>query len=76
MAQAEMQRVNTRISLKLNEWLDKESAETGLPKSTIIMLAVESYWQQKEAMKSMSGLGEVIQKLEEVEKAIKQGGGK
>ncbi|WP_137744927.1 hypothetical protein [Robertmurraya siralis] len=69
---AEMVRVNTRISSKLNEWLDKQSDETGVPKSTIVMLALENYFQQKEAMKSMGNMGDILKKLEEIEKRIEK----
>jgi len=40
---AEMVRINTRISKSANEWLDKRSDETGIPKSTLIFLAIENY---------------------------------
>lgn len=67
---AEMVRVNTRISTKLNEWLDKQTEETGLPKSTQIMLALEQYYQQKEVMSKMNEMNEIIEKLNEVQKQI------
>jgi predicted DNA-binding protein len=63
----EMVRVNTRISKKLNDWLDKQSAETGVPKSTLIHLALENYVQQKEAMDTM---GLLLHKLDELEKRL------
>lgn len=68
----EMVRVNTRISEKANNWLDKESNNTGLPKSTLILLAVENYIQQKEAMSMMGDMGQVVDKLNELEKAVKR----
>lgn len=67
---AEMVRVNTRISKTLNDWLDRQSAETGVPKSTLVMLALENFYREKEVMKSMSDLGAVIQKLEVLEKKL------
>lgn len=66
----EMTRVNTRVSKTINDWLDSESAATGLPKSTIIMLALENYYQQKEVMKSMSDMGALMEKLENIEKRL------
>lgn len=68
----EMVRVNTRISEKANTWLDEESNNTGLPKSTLILLAVENYIQQKEAMSMMGDMGLVVEKLNELEKAVKR----
>lgn len=67
---AEMFRVNTRISKTLNDWLDQQSMENGMPKSTIIMLALENYYQQKEVMKSMSDMGTILAKLEAIEERL------
>lgn len=53
---AEMVRVNTRISAVLNEWLDKRSEETGVPKSTLIFLALEMYMKEVETMNKMSDM--------------------
>jgi len=65
-----MVRVNTRISSTLNDWLDKESKLTGVPKSTLVMLALENYYQQREVIKSMSDMGAIMKKLEHIEKQI------
>lgn len=67
-----MVRVNTRISAKLNEWLDNQSKETGVPKSTQIMLAVEQYYQQKEVMNKMSDMNQIIEKLRQLEELERQ----
>lgn len=64
---AEMVRVNTRISKKINDWLDKQSEVTGVPKSTLIYLALEQYVQQKEAVDVM---GAVLHKLEKLENKL------
>jgi hypothetical protein len=47
--QAEMVRVNTRISKEINDWLDEQSASSGVPKSTLIFLALEQYMSHKKA---------------------------
>ena len=77
---AEMVRVNTRISAKLNEWLDKQTEETGVPKSTQVMLALESYYQQKEVMDKMKDMTDLIEKLatlqRELENQKQEGKGK
>lgn len=70
---AEMVRVNTRIGYDANAWLDAESERTGVPKSTLIHLAVEQYIQQKEVMASMANVGAVeglIARLEQLESKI------
>jgi SOS-response transcriptional repressor LexA len=69
---AEMIRVGTRIRKDLNDWLDQQSEETGLPKSTQIMMAIENYQQQKMAKGQITELGELISKLEELSKQIEE----
>jgi len=67
---AEMVRVNTRISSTLNDWLDKKSEESGVPKSTIVMLALEQYVRQEETFKHMGNINPILEKLEEIQKQI------
>lgn len=67
---AEMIRVNTRISKKLNDWLDEQSDETGIPKSTFVMLALENYYQQRTASEQLNALGVLVEKLEALDKKI------
>lgn len=62
-----MVRVNTRISKQANDWLDNQSATSGIPKSTLILLAIENYIQQKEVMERMSDMTELMQKLNAIE---------
>lgn len=68
--QREMIRINTRISKTSNEWLDNYSAETGLPKSTIIMMAIEGFIKEKEVMDRMADMGDIVAKLEQLERKI------
>lgn len=68
----DMVRVNTRISSKANDWLDKESFSSGIPKSTLILLAIENYIQQKDAMAMMTDMGQVVQAIERLEKAVQR----
>lgn len=65
---AEMVRVNTRISAKLNAWLDKESDETGVPKSTLVMLALENFQREREVISKMGDMQAVMAMLEELSK--------
>jgi len=64
---ADMVRVNTRISAILNKWLDEQTEKTGIPKSTIIHLALEQFVSQKETIDTM---GLLLKKLEDLEKKI------
>lgn len=68
----EMVRINTRFSADLNDWLDAESKRTGLPKSSIIMMATENYRREKEAFKGMADMGDLVAKIEELERTIQR----
>ena len=67
---ADVVRVNTRISRTLNEWLDSRSHKTGLSKSTIIMLALENYYQQTEVVEQMGKWETIYRDVEELKKKI------
>lgn len=66
----EMVRVNTRIGSEANDWLDNHSKNTGIPKSTLIHLAIENYIQQKDVMKRMADMGELVAAIERLENKI------
>lgn len=68
----EMVRVNTRISEVANDWLDSESNRTGIPKSTLILLAVENYIREKEVIQGMSDMGDLYAKMQQLEEAVKR----
>lgn len=68
----EMVRVNTRISQNANNWLDSESNKTGIPKSTLILLAIENYIREKQVIKGMEDMSDLYHKMEELEKAVKR----
>ena len=63
---AEMVRVNARISKTLNDWLDTRSKETGVPKSTLIFLALEQYMVQNETMAKMSDMAAILKQMEQM----------
>lgn len=65
-----MVRINTRISQNANEWLDNKSKETGIPKSTLVLLAIENYIQQKEVMEKMSDMTVLMEKLNAIENKL------
>lgn len=64
----EMVRVNTRIGSEANDWLDTYSKNTGIPKSTLIHLAIENYIQQKDVIKRMADMGDLVAAIERLEK--------
>jgi hypothetical protein len=63
-------RVIIQVSESLNEQLVEESERLGLAKTAIVTVALEQYFSQKKAMRAMSDIGQVIQKLEDLEKRI------
>ena len=66
----EMVRVNTRIGAEANEWLDNYSGDTGIPKSTLIHLAIENYIQQKQVMARMADMGDIVSAIERLEQKL------
>ena len=67
---AEMFRINTRVSVQANEWLDKESEKTGIPKSVLVLMAVEQYIHNKEVMSNMADMGGIVKALERLEEKL------
>ena len=61
-------RINVRVPVEINEWLDAESKRTGVPKSSLVYFTVEKYIEQKQGLKSMSDFPELVKKLEELSK--------
>lgn len=70
----EMARLNTRVSAELNEWLDAESIRSGLSKSAIMMIAAENYRREKETFSMMADMGQLVNKIEQLELTIQQKG--
>lgn len=70
----EMIRVNTRLPVDLNEWIDDESRKTGLSKSSIVMMAAENYRKERLALRGMADMGELVAKIEQLEQMIQQRG--
>lgn len=56
-------RVNTRISDKANEWLDKKSAEMAISKSALINMAIENFIKEMEVVHTLPSLLEELKKL-------------
>jgi len=64
MRKLETVRVNTRISLEANAWLDKRSIDSGISKSSLIQMAVEAYIESEN--------GEVDEISERIERALEE----
>lgn len=70
-------RVNSRISAEINDWLDERSKKTGIPKSSIIHLALEQYMMQLRSLDalelSQGTLKELFAKVEIIDKRLSSG---
>ena len=53
---ADTVRVNSRIGKTHNEWLDNYSKETGISKSSLIMMAVDFWITNKQSMGTLEKL--------------------
>lgn len=53
---ADTVRVNSRIGKTHNEWLDNYSKETGISKSSLIMMAVDFWITNKQQMGTLEKL--------------------
>lgn len=61
-----MKRVNIRISKEVDDWFADKSARTGLTRSALMYLALESYMQQQSLTETLPALINRIDKLEEM----------
>ena len=68
----DMVRLNARVSPTVYEWLDEYSKRTGMPKSTIIFLAIEQYKRDYEAIQGMKNIVDIAQELSELRSEIKK----
>lgn len=55
-------RVNTKISAEANDWLDAQSAETGISKSTLIAIAVDAYRKEQSVITQL--LPKLLEQME------------
>lgn len=65
-------KVIAQVSQSINAQLVEESERLGIPKTSIVTMALEQYFSQKQAMRAMADIGQVIQKLEDIEKRIEK----
>lgn len=68
-------RVIIQVSESLNGQLVEESERLGIPKTSIVTVALEQYFSQKQAIRAMSDMGQVMQKLDDLEKQLKKNKG-
>ena len=64
---AEMVRVNARVSVDVNKWLDEYSQASGVSKSTIVYMALDQYRTTKVAT---DNFGEMAKLFTQVDQAM------
>lgn len=67
---AEMVRINTRISKTVNDFLDAKSDESGVPKSTLIYLALEQYMNQQKTLEMLPHMQTWMEQLERLQQGV------
>lgn len=61
---ADMVRVNARVSVDVNKWLDEYSQSSGVSKSTIVYMALDQYKTTKVATDSFSDMAKFITQID------------
>lgn len=61
---AEMVRVNARVSVDVNKWLDEYSKESGVSKSTIVYMALEQFKTTKVATDSFGDMAKIAKDID------------
>lgn len=68
-----MARINVAIADELNEWLANRSKEMHISKTALVNLALEQYMQSYKVISQSEGIGELVKKMQEIEKALNTG---
>lgn len=59
-----MVKMNMYFPKPFKDWLEEESAKTGLTKSAIVHIALKTYMDQQKSMEMLPKLAKVLQELE------------
>jgi len=68
-----MARINVAIADELNEWLANRSKEMHISKTALVNLALEQYMNSYKVISQADGIGELVKKMQEIEKALSSG---
>jgi len=68
-----MARINVAIADELNEWLASRSKEMHISKTALVNLALEQYMNSYKVISQADGIGELVKKMQEIEKALSSG---
>jgi len=62
-------RKNIRMSPEVAEWYEKKANYLGVSQSNLMVMALSEYIKQDETIKMMSSLKDIMERLEDVERA-------
>ena len=68
-----MARINVAIADELNDWLAMRSKEMHISKTALVNLALEQYMQSYKVISQSDGIGELVKKMRDIEKALNTG---
>ena len=68
-----MAKLNINISDNLMEWLDMRAKEIHVTKTALVYLALEQYMQSHIVISQTDGIGELVKKMQAVQKALDSG---
>ena len=68
-----MARINVAIADELNDWLAVRSKEMHISKTALVNLALEQYMNSYKIISQADGIGELVKKMQEIEKALNSG---
>ena len=68
-----MARINVAIADDLNDWLAVRSKEMHISKTALVNLALEQYMNSYKIISQADGIGELVKKMQEIEKALNSG---
>ena len=68
-----MAKLNINISDNLMDWLDMRAKEIHVTKTALVNLALEQYMNSYKIITKADGIGELVKKMQEIEKALNTG---
>lgn len=68
-----MARLNVAVADELNDWLAKRSKEMHISKTALVNLALEQYMQSYKVISQSDGIGELVKKMQAIQKALDSG---
>jgi len=68
-----MAKLNINISDNLMDWLDNRAKEINVTKTALVNLALEQYMNSCKVISQADGIGELVKKMQEIEKALNTG---